>query len=352
MKKVLYLTNIKVPYRVRFFNELAKLVDLTVIYERSTSNNRDAAWASSEEACYKAEYLDGKDLGGENRFSLRLLGMLSGYDAVIVGCYNSPVQIMAMLSMKLRRIPYYINADGETFLEGSGLKKWLKRRLLSGAKGYLAAGEKSAESLGRALGVKAYPYYFSSLSRQELADNAQAAQPKNGEILVVGQYFPYKGLDVALEAARMSPELTWHFVGMGGRKELFLQETGADKLANVRVDAFLQKEELYRRYQGCAMMVLPSRQECWGLVINEAASFACPIVATTGSGAAQEFLQDHPQFLAEPDNAGDLLQKVKDLLALSEEERFAYGEALRQKGSRYSIEAGVEATRDALEEDQ
>lgn len=349
MKKVLYLTNIKVPYRVRFFNELAKYVDLTVIYERSSSKNRDAAWASSEEGCYNALYLDGRDVGGENRFSLKLLGMLSGYDAVIVGCYNSPVQIMAMLSMKLRRIPYYINADGETFLEGKGLKKWLKRRLLFGAKGYLAAGEKSAESLGRALGVTAHPYYFSSLSRQELEDNARCSLPKNGEILVVGQYFPYKGLDIALEAARMSPELTWHFVGMGVRKDLFLQETGADKLANVKVDAFLQKEELCRCYQSCAVMVLPSRQECWGLVVNEAASFGAPVVATTGSGAALEFLSEYPQFLAEPENGEDLLKKVKELLSLSEAERTAYGEALRDKGSRYSIEAGAEATRDALE---
>ena len=351
MKKVLYLTNIKVPYRVRFFNELAKYVDLTVIYERNSSKNRNAAWASSEEGSYKALYLDGKDVGEENSFSLKLLGMLSGYDAVIVGCYNSPVQIVAMLSMRMRRIPYYINADGETFLEGSGPKKWLKRRLLSGAKGYLTAGERSAGSLGRALGVEPHPYYFSSLSRQELADNACASREDNGQILVVGQYFPYKGLDVALEAARMSPELTWHFVGMGSRKDLFLQETGADKLPNVKVDAFLQKEELHRCYRSCAVMVLPSRQECWGLVINEAASFATPIVATTGSGAALEFLQEYPQFLAEPENGADLLQKVKDLLSLSYQERAAYGRALQQKGSFYSIEAGAEATRDALEAD-
>ena len=34
-KKVLYISNIQVPYRVRFFNLLAEKCDLTVLYERS-----------------------------------------------------------------------------------------------------------------------------------------------------------------------------------------------------------------------------------------------------------------------------------------------------------------------------
>lgn len=48
MKKVLYLTNIEVPYRVRFFNELARFCDLTVVYERRFSDGRDRTWMESE----------------------------------------------------------------------------------------------------------------------------------------------------------------------------------------------------------------------------------------------------------------------------------------------------------------
>ena len=56
MKKILYITNIEVPYRVKFFNELAKYCDLTVLYERSKSSNRDGSWSSSEKINYKALY--------------------------------------------------------------------------------------------------------------------------------------------------------------------------------------------------------------------------------------------------------------------------------------------------------
>ena len=37
-KKILYISNIEVPYRVSFFNEFAKHCDLTVLYERKKSD--------------------------------------------------------------------------------------------------------------------------------------------------------------------------------------------------------------------------------------------------------------------------------------------------------------------------
>ena len=48
MKRILYLTNIEAPYRVRFFNALADHCRLTVAYERRSSSNRDADWLRSK----------------------------------------------------------------------------------------------------------------------------------------------------------------------------------------------------------------------------------------------------------------------------------------------------------------
>jgi glycosyltransferase involved in cell wall biosynthesis len=96
------------------------------------------------------------------------------------------------------------------------------------------------------------------------------------------------------------------------------------------------------------MLVLPSRQECWGLVINEAASFGMPIVSTWGSGAAVEFLAaDYPQYLAEPGNAQGLLQCIRALLASDDKE--TYSRFLREKAKDYSIERSVQAHLTALQ---
>lgn len=350
MKKVLYITNIESPYRVKFFNLLAEQCDLTVLYEREKSANRNAAWAKSESNRHKMKYLGGIRIGNENAFTLRILkDIFTSYDAIIIGCYNSPVQMFAMLVMRLFGIKFVINLDGEPFLEGSGLKTKLKRFFLSGAEKYLVAGEKAGESLRKGLeNSDAIPYYFSSLTEQELTEHRENAKNcvRNDTILVVGQYFDYKGMDVVLEAAQLDQTLQYKFVGMGSRTELFLKDYASKIPPNVEIIPFLQKAELEEEYKKCAMLVLPSRQECWGLVINEAASFGMPIVSTWGSGAAVEFLAGaYPQYLAKSGDAENLLKCIRECL---EEGTQGYSAFLMEKSKDYSIERSVQVHIDAL----
>ena len=351
MKKVLYITNIESPYRVKFFNLLAEQCDLTVLYEREKSANRNAEWAKSETCNHNRIFLKGIAVGMENSFSLRILKeILKPYDAIIVGCYNSPVQMFAMLVMRLFGIRFMINLDGEPFLEGNGLKTQLKRFFLKGAQAYLVAGEKAAESLRHAWGdCEIVPYYFSSLTELELQEHREAAKncQRNDTILVVGQYFDYKGMDIALQAARMDREHYYKFVGMGSRTEQFCNDFAGQIPPDVEIIPFLQKKELEEEYRKCAMLVLPSRQECWGLVVNEAASFGTPIVSTWGSGAAVEFLADHyPQYLAQPSDAESLLKCIQ--ICMTAEDTEQYATFLKNKSKDYSIERSVQVHIDVL----
>jgi glycosyltransferase involved in cell wall biosynthesis len=258
--------------------------------------------------------------------------------------------MMAIMIMRLLRIPYYINIDGEAFLDGTGLKSRMKRFMIRGARGYLAAGERSAAALKKVVGDKpVIPYYFSSLDETELQVNgAEAFRQRSEAVLIVGQYMDYKGLDVALRVAQMDPKRTYKFVGMGNRTELFVREHQPDKLDNVQIIPFLQKDYLQQEYRSCAAMLLPSRQECWGLVVNEAASFGMPIVSTWGSGAAVEFLsQEYPKYLAEPGNEIDLNNKLQALLEDDNIEE--YQSFLLEKSKQYSIERCVLAHLNAFD---
>lgn len=342
MKRILYLTNIEVPYRVRFFNELAKQCDLTVMYERRKSANRDSKWAGGEAKNYRVEYLDGKDIGDEYGFSWRILDLIKRqWDVVVVGCYNSRVQILAMAYMRMRQIPFIINLDGEPFI-GNGMKAFVKKIILRGANGYLTAGVKTGDSLKAAIGDSKpiTPYYFSSLTNKEIVKNTCLDTKRENFVLVVGQYFDYKGMDVAFRTACMDNSIRYKFVGMGKRTELFLQEMG-NMPDNIEVIPFLQKKELEEEYKKCAMLLLPTRQECWGLVVNEASSIGTPIVSTWGSGAAIEFLGDaYPQYLAQPGDAESLLTCIHRCMT---EDSADYSEYLKSISKKYSIERSVEA---------
>ena len=348
MKKVLYLTNIEVPYRVRFFNELASKCELTVMYERRKSANRDGKWASAEEKHYVVEYLDGRNLGDEYGFSLRIIELVKkGWDVVVVGCYNSKVQMLAMAYMRMHHIPFIINLDGEPFI-GSGLKAFVKKQMLKGASAYLTAGVKAGASLRKSIGEGKHiiPYYFSSLTDEELARHACLPCNREKYVLVVGQYFDYKGMDVAFDAACRDSSILYKFIGMGKRTDAFARDMG--KITdNVEIIPFLQKKDLEEEYKKCTVLLLPTRQECWGLVVNEAASFGTPIVSTWGSGAAVEFLSgSYPQYLAQPGNAVSLLECIRLCLKSDKSEYVSF---LQDFSKQYSIENSVKAHMRAFE---
>lgn len=340
MKKILYISNIEVPYRVRFFNELSKSCDLTVLYERRKSSNRDDKWAFSENSTYKVEYLDGIKIGNELSFSFKIFNIIKKkWDLVIIGCYNSKIQMIAIIAMRLMNIPYSINLDGEPFIDKS-FKGYIKKFFLTGAKGYLVAGEKSSKSLRTALGINNYiePYYFSSLNKEEILNNGSTEYCRDKTVLVIGQYFEYKGMDIALEVARRDLSIKYKFVGMGKRTQLFCADMKTIP-ENVEIIPFLQKEELEDQYKKCGLLLLPTRQECWGLVINEAASFGMPIVSTWGSGAAVEFLDDnYPQYLAKSGDVDELYHCIKNILNNDNKE---YSHYLKQKSICYNIERNV-----------
>lgn len=344
MKKVLYITVKTVPYKTKLFNALSEHVDLTVAYESEDIGDRNSQWSNSERLNHKHVFLSQK----ESSLSFFLVSyqlikyILKGWDEIIVGCFNLKPDIIAILFMKLFHINYILNLDGETFFEGNGIKQKIKRFLVKGATSYLIAGEKSAIRLKNVVGESAVilPYYFSSLCDREIANNSNVTYERKNYILVVGQYFDYKGLDIALMCAKMDPSIKYKFVGMGKRTGLFVRENGPIP-ENVEIVPFLQKEELSKEYQHCRILLLPSRQECWGLVVNEAASFGTPIVSTWGSGAAIEMLSDYyPQYLAIPGNPMSLLKCLRTCLQTSQKD---YCEFLKIKSKKYTIENMVKA---------
>lgn len=337
MKKVLYITNIAVPYKVKFFNEFAKYCELTVLYERESSNNRDELWTKSIERNYKVEYLNGLNINNEYTFSFRILKYLDkSWDRIIISCYNSLVQIFAIMILRAKGIPYIISLDGETFINNS-FKDYVKKLVLKNALKYLTAGEESAKTLCKIIGRKEsiFPYYFSSMTIKDLNRPISTLKRENF-VLVIGQYYPYKGIDIAYKVACKDHSIKYKFVGMGKRTQTFIKEVGYIP-SNVEIIPFLQKEELEKEYMKCALLLLPTRQECWGLVVNEAASFGTPIVSTWGSGAALEFIKgSYPQYLAKVNDVDSLLSCVKQCLSAIDNK--FYGMYLKNKSANYNIE--------------
>lgn len=349
MKKILYLTNTPVPYRIKFFNLLAEKCDLTVVYEREASASRDKKWTDSEQHNYKTVFLKGINIKDENRFSFKMLKYaLAPFDAVIVGCYNSPAQMLAILFLRLFKKNFYINLDGEPFIEEKGLKGKLKRFFLKGAVGYFTAGDSSAKSLKEFFpDAKIFPYYFSSLTKQEIENNTLLTEKREDYFLVVGRYLYCKGLDLVVKIAKENRNLKFKIIGTGDETQAFISDYNLDLVPNIEVVPFLQKDDLKSEYQKCRALILPSRKECWGLVVNEAASFGTPIISTYGSGAAVEFLSgEYEKFLSIQNDEKALENAINEFLNFPDTSE--YSNYLYKKSLDYSIDKNAQKHIEAL----
>jgi len=168
---------------------------------------------------------------------------------------------------------------------------------------------------------------------------------KGDYVLVIGQYFDYKGLDIALDVAEKLPNIKFKFVGMSSRKDLFNKLVESKNIKNVEVIPFMEKEDLNNEYKNCKLLLLTSRKECWGLVINEAASFGCPILASKYAGAAVEFLEgNYDNYLVDPFNIDEITTKIKEYKVDLNLKKY-----LINKSEKYTIEQNVKSFSDLID---
>lgn len=304
--KILWLTNIPSPYRVKFFNELGKYCDLTVLVEKRTSDERDESWKTFNTDNFQLVYLRGKNVGVAEAFCPEVIKFLNrNYDHIVVTNFSDPTGMLAIAVLRARKLPYIIESDGGFAGSGQGVKEGIKRWLLSGAnlyfstaiehdKYYLTYGAKSEE-------IIRYP--FTSLHRDDILTKPvtgiekAALREKLGMteekiILSVGQFIHRKGYDILFKAlCKLDSSIGCYIIG-GKPTDEYVQMIKEFNLINVHFIDFKLKDELNEYYKAADLFVHPTREDIWGLVINEAMAQGLPVVTTERCVAGLELIKN------------------------------------------------------------
>jgi glycosyltransferase involved in cell wall biosynthesis len=120
-----------------------------------------------------------------------------------------------------------------------------------------------------------------------LRQQKYTAWPKT--FLFVGQYIDRKGVPELLDAfERAGTDYNLLMCGQGPLKEMV--DEYAHRLGNISDIGFVQPEQLPRVMAQACALVLPSREDNWGLVILEAAASGLPIICSDACGAAYDLL--------------------------------------------------------------
>lgn len=327
--KVLFLVNIPSPYRIEFFNELGKNCDLTVAFEQKRSKERNEKWYIDNFENFKTIFLSSLNLGNKRVLGIGIIKEIisSKYDVIVVGGYSTPTGILAILLMKLIKKKFFLNADGGMIGKDSKLKGILKRNLIGRANYYLSTGKQCNEYL-KYYGAdekNIFIYPFTTLKEKEILNRNLTVDEKQkirneleiGEkkvILSIGQFIYRKGFDVLIKACKdLDEEYGVYIIGGQPTKE-YLEIIDKYKIKNIKFIDFKVKEEILKYYMASDIFVFPTREDIWGLVINEAMAYGLPIITTDKCVAGVELIECGKNGYIIPINNSDLISsRVKTL---------------------------------------
>lgn len=355
--RVLWITNVPSPYRVDFFNELGKSCDLTVVFEKRTSDERDKSWLDYKFENFNGIFLNGKSINTDTAICPGVVKYVKdkGYDHIVVTNISSPTGIIAIAYMRANHIPYWIEGDGGFAKADRGIKHKLKTFMITGAKGYFSTS-KSHDEYYLSYGAdpqRIHRYPFTSIKKEDilkadlLTDSDKKTlrkQLKMNEpniILSVGR-FSYekgygKGFDLLMETAEMlGKDYGVYIVGDEPTDE-FKGWKDEHNLLNVHFVPFLRKNELAKYYAAADCMVLLTRGESWGLVINEAMVYGLPIITTPQCVAGTELVEDGVNgFIVSINDIDDITNKIKR--SMKPEYKSLLGQASYEKIKDFTIE--------------
>ena len=135
--------------------------------------------------------------------------------------------------------------------------------------------------------------------------------------LTCTRFVPKKNLGTLLDAYRIYRRLAgadaWGLVLIGDgplRPQLEAQIARLGLAGGVRLPGFRQYDELPTYYGLAAAFVLPSVQEQWGLVVNEALAAGLPVLASRTCGCVPDLLSDRPDAVFDPRDVAGLAGRM------------------------------------------
>lgn len=250
--------------------------------------------------------------------------------AVFVSGYERPSHFIAALAARRRGARVIVMLDSKH--DDKPRRAWLetaKRALMAPYHGGFAAGWRSADYL-RSLGLRQRPVTqgYDTVSLARLRDEARDGAPPSWAerpFLAVARYVPKKNLDFLLHAyadyragvqAQTGGKPRALVLCGGGHLELSLRDTAAALgiVEAVTFTGFVGQQRVAELLRDALCLLLPSVEEQWGLVVNEALAFDLPVLLSAGVGATDLLAVDGSNgFLLSPyERAGwaDAMQQL------------------------------------------
>ena len=309
MSKVLIVFNHPAPYKVKLFNELAKHIDLTVIFERDSASDRNKNFYDEKDYLFKTVKIGGLKVGRENRLSSGVLKHIkhNKYDLIIMNGYSMFPEMKALNYLIKNNIPYTLYINGGIAKEKeSSLKRKLKTKYISNAKYYFSPDENSNKYLEFYGADKStiYNYPYSTIYAKEVLavsyDKDAKKEMRLGSAILEEKVFVSCGqlikrknyFELIKKWQNFDPSYGLYIIGDGKQKKELQKYIDDKRIKNVHLLGYMSRKDMFNFYHLSDCFIFPSDEDIYGHVINEAMSQGLPVISTPNVNASKKLIKD------------------------------------------------------------
>ncbi len=295
-KKVVLITNIPAPYRVLFFDEIARSIgeNFTVLYCAKNESNR--SWKIPN-INHKHIFLKntmikiGKSRVYFNYDVWKYLKELNP-DIIITGGF-APTMLLSILFARLKRRKHFITTDAweKTEKNLSFIHKFVRKIFYVRADALLPVSKKGKQNFKRygiedeKIFICPYAIYNEMYGISDIK--------KKYDLMFSGQFIhrkmPFFFIAIVKEVLKFYPTLQVLILGNGPLKKEFLERLDILKV-KYNYPGFVQQDELPRYYNESKIFLFPTEKDAWGVVANEACAAGVPVISCENAGASGDLI--------------------------------------------------------------
>lgn len=294
--KILIVFNHPASYKVKQFNALAKIADLTVLFERESAIDRPKSFYDEDihfkhylfhDGYYSTEY------SKTSKIRKFIKEHHAEYDYIIMNGYSGVAERKAIRYLNRHNIPFTLMINGGVIHNKESLfKKWYKTRYISSANKYLSPSIYADKYLlyYGAKENKIYHYGYSSIESKDILSKPLTKKEKvelrnkyhlpiSSRIFIAPNQFIERKNNMQLIEYFKNREDILLLIGQGNEKEKYLKYISENNLKNIFVIDHVDKKTLFEYYQLSDVVVSFSKEDIFGHTIIEGMANALPAIA-------------------------------------------------------------------------
>ncbi len=340
---IVWLTRSSAKYKMDLLDEIGKEVNLTILFIEHKNEQRARGFYSDLLGNYEVVWLNEYSEAKEH---------IQKADIFVDSYYASKWGYYCTSFAKKCGIPTILYADG-----GIAVKRFVLIEKMIGhfmnKHDYIVS---SSEVTDRYFNYylkkqkKTYHYHMTSLKEKDILTNKKYFEDKEKykkelglqefTFLSIGQMIPRKGFDILLKAyAKSGLNASTKLLMIGGKPydELVKLKEELGLTNAIFMDA-IPKEELNKYYAASDAFVFTTREDIWGLVVNEALSFGLPLISSDNCVSAEHFKETENVGVLVKNEDEDEFAKAMKQVYEQEELRNDLSRKALEKSSSYTIE--------------